>query len=538
MSDTFDTLSAPSLDELARRLDVWSRGARDVLWDWDMDTDRVVYSEAFWTLVGEPEERIERRSTWFKRVHSSDFASLEEDMEHYLSGRSSRFENRHRLLDRNSNYVWVLACGVALRDENGLVTCFGGSLTDISVEHERDGASVRELFYDLLTELPNRKLFMARLEQSMQRRERVEDYIYAVLVIGIDQLEQVHQDLGEIAADQLMVEIADRLRASTRKNDTIGRVRGDEFTILLDNVRSCADALRFAQRLSLSIGAQISLRGEEIQPVASIGIAVSEDPYETALDVLRAANSAMIKARADGGGELMANEVRHEEAERTLREEQSLSEALDAGALGVTLTAVSSGTDGQTCCGIVRIAVDADAELSSTKCWELALSSGLLGSLSRQVIGETLALRDRLLAEGQATPLVLELPLAALATISDEARLARMDGVVISLSQRELQCSAEAVARAKSTLETRGLRVAVRDFGRTNFSLPDLMLLSPELVFLEPGLPAPGEDALITALAQLASACGFSLVASDVNREESGKRLKELGIALVSAAAD
>jgi diguanylate cyclase (GGDEF)-like protein len=173
-------------------------------------------------------------------------------------------------------------------------------MQDISERKQAEKKLVHDAFHDALTGLPNRMLFLDQLKQSVQRVKRYPQPPFAVVFLDFDRFKIINDSLGHMVGDQLLIAIANRLRANVRPGDTVARLGGDEFTILLDSLKSPDDAIDLARRLLGNLSECFQLPDREVFITASIGITLSTNGYEHAEDVLRDADTAMYQAKSLG----------------------------------------------------------------------------------------------------------------------------------------------------------------------------------------------------------------------------------------------
>src|SRR5258707_6218795 len=175
-------------------------------------------------------------------------------------------------------------------------------------EQERIGAQLQEskdhfrhaAFHDALTNLPNRALLAENLKFVMERAKQHEDYQFAVLFLDLDRFKNVNDSLGHSIGDQLLIAMARRLESCTREVDMVARLGGDEFAILLDGIPNSAEATNMARRIQDKLQSHFNLSGHEVFTTTSIGIALSSTGYDHAEAMLRDADTAMYRAKAQG----------------------------------------------------------------------------------------------------------------------------------------------------------------------------------------------------------------------------------------------
>jgi diguanylate cyclase (GGDEF)-like protein len=171
------------------------------------------------------------------------------------------------------------------------------------LEHERTQQQlVRQALHDALTGLPNRTLFMEHLQKALQRNQRNKDYLFAVLFIDLDRFKIINDNWGHAVGDKILIAISGILRECSRDLDTVARLSGDEFTILLEDLQDFRDAIAIAERLLDKLTSPIHLDDLQIFSGASIGIVLNSTNYQNGVDLLRDADIAMYRAKALGKG--------------------------------------------------------------------------------------------------------------------------------------------------------------------------------------------------------------------------------------------
>jgi diguanylate cyclase (GGDEF)-like protein/PAS domain S-box-containing protein len=289
------------LKESEERYALAARGANDGLWDWNLATNAIYFSPRWKVMLGcQDNEIADKPEEWFERIHEADRARVKEEVAAHQKGLTPHFESEHRVRHKDGTYRWMLSRGLAIRDESGKPVRMAGSQTDITEGKVSDP----------LTNLPNRLLFLDRLGRLIRHSKRHPDRLFAVLFLDLDGFKMINDSLGHVVGDQLLLAVSKRLESCLRDSDTIARLSqqtftlarmgGDEFTVLLDEIKEPGDANHAAGRLMQELSAPFQIGGKEIFTSASIGIALSNPSYQQPEELMRDADTAMYQAKSLG----------------------------------------------------------------------------------------------------------------------------------------------------------------------------------------------------------------------------------------------
>ena len=214
-------------------------GSGTGVWDWNVQTDVTWYSSQWAEILGYRQQDIGNHvDEWVKRVHPDDLAAAEADVERHLRGDTPFYQSEHRLRRKSGDYLWILDRGKVIEwDEQGQPLRMIGTHADIS-ERKRNEARIQFLAYhDSLTELPNRAYIQEQLQLRVNQLQR--DGLHnALLFLDLDRFKIVNDSLGHTLGDQMLRQVARRLRDCLREGDVLARLGGDEFVILMGNAKT------------------------------------------------------------------------------------------------------------------------------------------------------------------------------------------------------------------------------------------------------------------------------------------------------------
>jgi diguanylate cyclase (GGDEF)-like protein/PAS domain S-box-containing protein len=233
-------------------------------------------------------------------AHPDDAAAILVQIEKLIAGQITSYQTEQRFTHKLGHVVWMLLNLSVLSDIQSDSVQLVVQFQDITARKMEEQRLVHDVFHDALTGLPNRALFMDRLKLALERARRRKDQAFAVLFVDLDSFKAVNDNLGHIMGDQLLIQVSRRLTACLRTTDTIARLAGDEFTILLEDLNDDREALRIVERLQKELERPCKLGPCDVVATASIGITSSSLPYERAEDMLRDADMAMYRAKSAG----------------------------------------------------------------------------------------------------------------------------------------------------------------------------------------------------------------------------------------------
>lgn len=288
-----------TLAELEQRWQFALEGSGHGVWDWDIASDRVFYSPEWLDLLGvdvAPKGPEFRRS----RIHPDDLEEVERRLAAHLEGLDQTFESEHRMMRTDGSYLWVMERGkVVTRSTQNAPLRLVGTLSDISERRNTMEQIEYIATHDGLTGLPNRSLLNDRLDRALARAHREGNQV-AVIYLDLDHFKTINDTLGHQCGDLVLIAVAGRLMAHLRETDTITRQGGDEFVILLPELRGASDAMHVCEKLQEELADPVSLDGRELRISASMGIAMFPEDGDIGEQLLQKADVALYKAKNAG----------------------------------------------------------------------------------------------------------------------------------------------------------------------------------------------------------------------------------------------
>jgi PAS domain S-box-containing protein len=542
-----------ALRESEERYSLAAQGANDGLWDWDIDSNNVYFSPRWKTMLGYSDHEVnDTLAAWLERIHPEDADRVQEEIDAHLKGETQGFESEHRMRHADGSYRWVLSRGVAVRGNDGAPTRMAGWMTD---------SSSRVAAYDALTNLPNRTLFTDRLQRAIARTKQEVFYQFAVLYIDLDSFKFVNDTLGHAAGDALLRETSYRLEQSLRQSDTVARFDvdltpsersrdtvarfgGDEFAILLDGFRDIDDVVIVAKRIQEAVTAPYALEGQSVFSSASIGIALSNERYTSADDMLRDADIAMYRAKQEGKARhALFDSKMHAQVKARFSLESELRRAIERRELRVFYQPIVRLKTNQVVGfeALVRWQHSARGMISPAEFIPLAEETGVIVQLDLYVLKEALHQLKRWHTVNPALTMSVNLSSRQFEgnTLMVNVREALQESGVnpaslaLEVTEGMLARKDERVHKMLTTLREWGIKIYIDDFGTGYSSLSRLHELPIDLLKIDKsfidGLESSDDKAKMSeAIVVLARALGLEIVAEGIESDDQRGFLKDL----------
>ncbi len=511
-----------------------------------------IYNQTVFRLLGPESEPLSEKELPFERVIRSGEA---------VRGVECSIETP------TGRRVWLSVNAAPLLDLSGEISGVVLSASDVTLQKALEERLAHQAFHDVLTGLPNRALFLDRLDVALSRTIRTGQAV-AVLFIDLDNFKFINDSLGHSTGDQLLVSVADRLQTCLRGGDTASRFGGDEFTILLDNLSAPEQAIHVAERILESLRTPLMLTAREVTITPSIGIALgtraAELPFEGAFsdaarassqaeELLRNADTAMYEAKKNGRACFAVFQATMNVAAlKRLNLENDLRRALERGEFVlhyqpevVLKTGALAGME-----ALIRWNHPERGLVPPLDFIPLAEETGLIVPLGWWVFEEVC--RQTRLWQQEFHDLATPFPFvsinisarqlrdpALVENISRVLQASQLDPrtFVLEITEHVIMEEAETSVTTLHALRALGLGLAIDDFGTGYSSLSYLRSFPLDYLKLDRRFVAGlskvgGDEVVVTSMVELAHNLGLTVVAEGVETEREAQRLLSMNCAL------
>lgn len=322
------------LQKSEERLRLILEGSTDAPWDYDLVKSEIYYSDRWWDMLGyRPGELGSDTSLWLDLAHPDDKVRVTGYWDELLASQRGTYSVEWRLRHRDGHYVPVLSRGLVTRDAAGKALRVSGTNTDLTERKEAERRIYELAYYDHLTGLPNRRLLGEELDKALARSERT-GRLGAVVFLDLDNFKLLNDTMGHDFGDMLLRQVAERLRHTLRHCDQLARLGGDEFVLVLEDLgddprESVIEAQHVLEKLLFTLGQPYYLDGRLFVSTPSIGVTLFDGAASGIETLLKQADLAMYRAKAEGRNTARFFDPRMQaSAEYQARLERALREGL------------------------------------------------------------------------------------------------------------------------------------------------------------------------------------------------------------------
>ncbi len=481
-------------------------------------------------------------------THADDLMTGYGMLQRLLDGDISDFQQERCYRRKTGTLVHAIARVALIRDRLGKPLHIVNQVIDITERKRMEKQMLHDALHDTLTGLPNRALFLDRLQQAIARAERDSSRLFAVLFLDIDRFKVVNDSLGHRVGDQLLVAIARRLQQCLRPGDTIARLGGDEFALLLDNIQAVMDATHIAEQIHQLLQFPFQLNGYDVFATASIGITLNPQTKAQAESLLRDADTAMHRAKKQRRGHYLLFETdMYDQAVAMLEIESDLRRSLERNELRVFYQPIVCLASGQLSGfeALVRWQHPKRGLVSPVEFIPIAEETGLIVPIGMWVLEEACRqLQEWKMQFPQSSEIAMSVNLSPRQLSSPnlvEKIGCILNKVALSPFQLKLEITESGIMESATTAKTllralsdRNIQLCIDDFGTGYSSLSRLHAfpigtLKIDRSFVQEMITDDGKAKIVQAIVALSHALGMGVIAEGIETEEQLAVLRSLG---------
>ncbi|WP_162139840.1 putative bifunctional diguanylate cyclase/phosphodiesterase [Limisalsivibrio acetivorans] len=537
--------TSEELDTSRGRLQVISEALNDGIWEWNISTGEVSFSERYLDILGYRKGDIEESQQSFEeRVHPYDLSRVLAHIDDYLNGRISKYSVEFRMRHRDGGYRWILAKGASMNSGQGKPGTMVGSHTDITDLKEYEKELSHRALHDPLTELPNRVMFLERLSLGIRRMKRRDDYGFAVLLLGVDGFKKLNDSYGHEEGDKLLRRIAGYLQSFVRSEDIVARTGGDEFAMMIEGMASSQDIAGMWKRIREAFDEPYSVGENTLRMNACVGVVVDTGGYGKPDEIMRDVAIALSNAKKRGSGSFMVfDKGMHYQVIDAVKLESKLTAALANKEFELYYQPVYSASD-ERICGFEALIRWNSSEglINPGRFIPIAEKSGFIIPLGKWIIDDAC----RRISEWEK---IFDLPDYFSVNINISGKQFAEDDLVgyingalafnnitpsrlkLEITESELMLDVHSAEEKLRRLNDCGLRICIDDFGTGYSSLSYLRRFPVSCLKIDRSFISGDSDAeegreLVGTIVSLAKSLNMKVVAEGVEKQEQVDFLK------------
>ncbi len=542
--------------EMPARSDLALEAAREGIWDFDVDTGRLTVSPIVEAMLGLRMGRLGHSlDDWCKRLHPDDVDMMTSVLEAQMSRGNQSFEFDFRMLHEDQAYRWVSLRGSALPGDNGQARRLVGTLTDVTARKNGEACKSDNGMQDPLTGLANRALLLDRLARLLEARHP-EDPLPALLMIDLDGFKTINEGLGHADGDAVLVGVARRLEELVSSDDTVARVGGDEYAILLAYGIGEEGARSAGRVVSDVLGTPITVGDQEVYPSVTIGVASAEPSQFDALELLHDAEIALYRAKAKGYGEIVEFSVQmRRQGQDRVALESALRRAVERDQIGVVYQPIYDLRDSRLAGfeALMRWRHPERGWIAPADFIDLAEETGMIVEIGLRVLEIAVEqIRAWHARWPMDPPLYVNVNVSSRQLLSPDFASQVRDVVAhaglaprslrLEITESLVMANPERADETLRVLRDEGIGLAIDDFGTGFSSFAHLHRFPFETLKIDRSFIAGVADndqarAIVSAIVSLGHELGMEVVGEGTEREEDVKTLEAIGCDYVQGFA-
>ena len=521
-------------------------GSGDTVWDWDVARDRVVTTPDISMKLGlSPGTMHGAARNWLPRLHPDDRDRFRATLDVLLEHRRGRLNHEFRIRAEDGHFHWLSIRARPVLGSNGEIIRCVGTIVDITEQKNSVERLLHDAVHDNLTGLPNRQVFLDRLQAVLTLASDGNQLRPTVMVIDIDRYKLVNDTLGFAAGDNILIALTRRLRRLMKPQDTLARLSGDQFGLILVSERDPAKVADFADAISKAIMVPINFANREIILTASVGLTSWVDQQENAAGMLSDAELAMYRAKRAGGNrvEPFQPAFRSFGTDR-LQLETDLRRAVERKELSLVYQPIVRLEDAEVAGfeALMRWEHPKRGNIPPTEFIPIAEASDIIGPLGMFALEQ--ATNDLKAWQRQTgdLPLFVSINLSSVQLLNNElyddirALLAKThcdpNRIKLELTESQVMENPEQARLVLDKLRDAGIGLALDDFGTGYSSLAYLTRFPFDTIKLDKAMVRDDSDkkaVLLRSVISMARELNMRVVAEGIESEEDALELAKIG---------
>ncbi|WP_459458290.1 EAL domain-containing protein [Rhizobium sp. No.120] len=521
-------------------------GSGDTVWDWDVARDRVVTTPDISMKLGlSPGTMHGAARNWLPRLHPDDRDRFRATLDVLLEHRRGRLNHEFRIRAEDGHFHWLSIRARPVLGSNGEIIRCVGTIVDITEQKNSIERLLHDAVHDNLTGLPNRQVFLDRLQAVLTLASDGNQLRPTVIVIDIDRYKLVNDTLGFAAGDNILIALTRRLRRLMKPQDTLARLSGDQFGLILVSERDPAKVADFADAISKAIMVPINFANREIILTASVGLTSWVDQQENAAGMLSDAELAMYRAKRAGGNrvEPFQPAFRSFGTDR-LQLETDLRRAVERKELSLVYQPIVRLEDAEVAGfeALMRWEHPKRGNIPPSEFIPIAEASDIIGPLGMFALEQ--ATNDLMAWQRQTgdLPLFVSINLSSVQLLNNElyddirALLAKThcdpSRIKLELTESQVMENPEQARLVLDKLRDAGIGLALDDFGTGYSSLAYLTRFPFDTIKLDKAMVRDDSDkkaVLLRSVISMARELNMRVVAEGIESEEDALELAKIG---------